>query len=90
MCQALNARHLGRRPAADRFYLGQPTKWRNPFVIGRDGTRDGVIAIYRAWIVLQPALMAALTKLRGKHLVCWCAPKRCHAEALARQSMRSA
>ena len=54
----------------------------NPFVIGRDGTRDEVIAKYRAWIVQQSPLVAALHELRGKHLVCWCAPARCHAEVL--------
>jgi len=42
----------------------------NPFVIGRDGSRDEVIAKYRAWIGQQPALMAALYELRGKNLVC--------------------
>jgi hypothetical protein len=54
----------------------------NPFVIGRDGSRDEVIMKYRAWIVRQPALMAALQELHGKDLVCWCAPERCHAEVL--------
>jgi hypothetical protein len=44
----------------------------NPFVLGRDGARDDVIAKYRAWIVRQPALMAALHELRCKDLVCWC------------------
>jgi hypothetical protein len=48
----------------------------------RDGSRDQVIAKYRAWIVQQPALVAALPELRGKNLVCWCAPERCHAEVL--------
>jgi hypothetical protein len=42
-------------------------------VIGRDGSRDEAIAKYRAWIVRQPALMAALHELRSKDLVCWCA-----------------
>ena len=51
-------------------------------MIGRDGTRDEVIAKYRAWIARQPSLMAALGELRGKHLVCWCAPERCHADVL--------
>jgi Domain of unknown function (DUF4326) len=54
----------------------------NPFVIGRDGSRNEVIAKYRAWIVRQPALMAALHELRDKDLVCWCAPERCHADVL--------
>jgi Domain of unknown function (DUF4326) len=49
-----------------------PTDLSNPFVLGRDGTRDDVIAKYRAWIVRQPALMAALHEIRGKDLVCWC------------------
>jgi len=45
-------------------------------------SRDEVIAKYRAWIVRQPALMAALHELRGKSLLCWCAPERCHADVL--------
>ena len=74
MCKVLKARQAGTKPAADRVYVGRPSKWGNPFVIGRDGSRDGVIAKYRAWIVQQPALMAALPELRNKDLVCWCAP----------------
>jgi hypothetical protein len=26
--------------------------------------------------------MAALHELRGKDLICWCAPERCHADVL--------
>ena len=52
------------------------------FVIGRDGSRADVIAKYRAWIVAQPALMNALDKLRGRDLVCWCAPLACHGDVL--------
>jgi hypothetical protein len=57
-------------------------KWGNRFVIGRDGARDQVIAKYRAWVLRQPALLAALGQLRGKDLVCWCAPDPCHAEVV--------
>src|SRR6266852_3738709 len=70
MCKVLNARQVGKRPMPDRVYVGRPSKWGNRFVIGRDGSRDEVIAKYPAWIVRQPALMAALHELRGKHLVC--------------------
>ena len=80
MCKVLNARQAGTKAAADRVYVGRPSKWGSPFAIGRDGTRDEVIAKYRAWIVQQPALMAALPELRNKDLVCWCAPSRCHGE----------
>jgi len=82
MCKVLNARQVGKLSTADRVYVGRPSKWGNPFVIGRDGSRDEVIAKYRAWIVQQPALMAALPELRAKSLICWCSPNRCHADVL--------
>jgi hypothetical protein len=78
----LNAKQVGRRSSPDRVYVGRPSKWGNPFKIGRDGSREEVIARYREWILRQPALMAALPDLRGKDLVCWCAPEPCHADVL--------
>src|SRR6202049_172775 len=89
MCVVMNARHVGKKPAIDRVYVGRPSKWGNPFAIGRDGSRDQVIAKYRAWIVRQPALMAALHELRGKNLVCWCAPEGCHADVLIELATKS-
>lgn len=64
-------------------YVGRPSKWGNPFAIGRDGTREQVIERYRAWVVQQPELMASLGELRGMVLGCWCAPEPCHASVLA-------
>jgi hypothetical protein len=72
MCKVLNARQVGKQPMPGRVYVGRPSKWGNPFVIGRDGLRDDVIAKYRAWILRQPALITALHELRGKDLICWC------------------
>jgi hypothetical protein len=48
----------------------------------RDGTRDEVIAKHRAWICDQPDLMASLHELRGRDLVCFCAPAACHGDTL--------
>ncbi len=64
-------------------YVGRPTKWGNPFVIGPDGSRAQVIAKYRQWLPLQAHLMQALPELRGKVLGCYCAPQPCHADVLA-------
>lgn len=72
-----------RRDAHD-VYIGRPSKWGNPFVIGRDGTREQVIAAYEMWIKTQPHLMAALHELKGKRLGCFCAPLACHGEVLVR------
>ena len=82
MCQVLHARQVGKHASATRVYIGRPSKWGNPFVIGRDGSRAEVVAKYRAWIVTQPALMNALEELRGRDLVCWCAPLACHGDVL--------
>jgi hypothetical protein len=66
---------------ADAVYIGRPSKWGNPFVEGRDGTRAEVIVKYREWLACQTGLLD-LEELRGKDLVCWCAPKPCHGDVL--------
>ena len=88
MCKVLNAQKIGKRSNATQVYIGRPSKWGNPFVIGRDGSRAEVIAKYRAWIVTQPALMNALDELRGRDLVCWCAPLACHGDVLIELASR--
>ncbi len=68
----------------DRYvYVGRPSKWGNPFVVGRDGTRTEVIAMYRAYLLESTALIEALPELKGKLLGCSCLPMPCHAEVLA-------
>jgi hypothetical protein len=63
--------------------VGRPSIWGNPFVIGADGTREQVIAKYRAWIQTQPHLLKMLPDLKGKRLACWCFPLPCHGDVLA-------
>ena len=64
-------------------YVGRPSKWGNPFKVGRDGTREEVVEKYQAWLPFQSHLMDALPELTGKVLGCWCAPFPCHADVLA-------
>jgi hypothetical protein len=66
-----------------QVYIGRPSKWGNPFEIGKDGTREEVIAKYRVWIQTQPQLLAALPLLKGKILGCYCYPQACHGDVLA-------
>ena len=56
----------------------------NPFVIGKDGSRDDVIAKYETWLLGSGKLVDQLAALAGKDLVCWCAPARCHGDVLVR------
>ncbi len=64
------------------IYIGRPSKWGNPFVIGKDGDREQVIEKYREWIKQQPELLESLPELKGKVLGCWCPPKKCHGDVL--------
>ena len=64
-------------------YIGRPSKWGNPFLIGRDGNRAEVIEKYRDYIQQKPALLAQIGELRGKRLACYCAPLPCHGDVLA-------
>ena len=83
--KVLNRRHLAAVPPG-AVYVGRPSPWGNPFMIGRDGSRAQVIERYRAWLAerarTDPKFRASLEVLRGKDLVCWCAPLACHADVL--------
>lgn len=46
-------------------------------------TRDA-LERYEKWLRAQPELMAMAKMLKGKRLGCWCAPKPCHGDVLAR------
>jgi len=64
-------------------YIGRPSKWGNPYVIGKDGCRDEVIHKYKVWLTAQPSKVAeAQRELAGKDLVCFCAPLACHGDVL--------
>lgn len=66
-------------------YIGRPSKWGNPFVIGQHGmTREKVIEVYRAYLDRFPQLKEAARKeLKGKVLGCYCTPLPCHGDVLA-------
>lgn len=86
-----NKRHKDVPP--DAVYVGRPTKWGNPFS-HQNGTlakfkvktREEAVAAYidyineteEGWAIAD----AARSELRDKDLVCWCAPKPCHADIL--------
>lgn len=71
----------------DAVYVGRPSKWGNPFEIGKDGTREEVVEKFRLMLTHDDVFWSlkrweCRTELAGKHLVCWCAPKPCHADVL--------
>lgn len=66
----------------DAVYIGRPSKWGNPFVIGKAGNRQQVIELYKKYLLSSPGLLFRLEELRGKDLICWCVPEACHGDVL--------
>lgn len=68
---------------AGAVYVGRPTKWGNPYPMRWESMRVTVVEAYRGLLAIRPDLVAdARRELRGKDLVCWCAPLSCHADVL--------
>lgn len=64
-------------------YVGRGSPFGNPYRIGKDGNRAQVIIKFKDWVKTQPKLVTLIKqKLRGRDLVCYCAPNLCHAEVL--------
>lgn len=85
--RVVNVKIVG-RSGCDVF-IGRPSKWGNPYRIGRDGTREEVVAKYREFMESSPeARLEAIEELRGKVLGCFCAPLACHGDVLAEYAER--
>ncbi len=83
-------RVLNRRLRSARgrgVYVGRPTKWGNPVKLHKDDRlhRVACLRAYACYLDGRPQLVEeARAELAGRELVCWCAPKLCHADVLAR------
>lgn len=67
--------------------IDRTSKWGNPFILDKDGTREEVIEKHKLWLMEQTDLLNSLDELKGKRLGCWCRsirkPKVCHGDLLA-------
>lgn len=87
----MSTRVVNRRVDSFDVYIGRPSKWGNPYSHKKDTlaefkvkSRSAALAAYEEWIRSQPELLAALPELKDKVLGCWCKPKACHGDILAR------
>ena len=81
----LNKRNLRVGIPRGAVYIGRGSKWGNPFIIGKDGNRSEVIAKYISY-AREKFSREELRELKGKDLVCYCAPLQCHGDVLSRVS----
>lgn len=74
---------LNKYQSNDGVYIGRPSKWGNPYVITKTFNRLQVIEAYRKWIEQEPEFQEEVKReLKGKNLVCFCAPLPCHGDIL--------
>jgi hypothetical protein len=69
-------------------YIGRGSIWGNFFTIGKHGDRDCVIDQYKdfLWNQIKSGLVSRqqLKALDGKTLGCFCKPKACHGDVIAK------
>ena len=82
-------------------YIGRGSPLGNPFIIGKDGSREQVIAKYRVWLNEQimrknPIVLDELNRLgnkaideKGLALQCFCYPKPCHGEVIKEKLVKA-
>jgi uncharacterized protein YfaA (DUF2138 family) len=88
-------RTKGWKMPKNTVYVGRPSKFGNPFVVGKlpQGDWAGIVAfpvtveqavgLYRRYFAETWRMGVIQEELRGKNLACWCEPsKPCHADVL--------
>lgn len=84
---------VGRKPMSGE-YVGRPSPLGNPFYMANESMRDEVCDKYQEWFDRKveqedPAVIDELRRIYALHkkgpvrLICYCAPKRCHADTIA-------
>jgi hypothetical protein len=62
-------------------FIGRPSKFGNPFVLGQGGTRSEVIAKFEEYLRTHSDLDQLLNELDGKRIACFCSTEqKCHGE----------
>ena len=81
MPKVWNKYHKGVPKSA--VYIGRGSSFGNPYVIGKDGDRDEVCDKFIELVESTDGLKEDLkSELKGKDLVCFCKPHRCHGDYL--------
>jgi hypothetical protein len=84
-----------KKHGARGIYIGRPSPLGNPFPLHREAERVAVIRDYEEWLAeqlldpssaasIEMSRLAALARKQDICLVCFCAPKACHADIIKR------
>jgi hypothetical protein len=73
------------KPEETGVYIGRPSVYRNPYPISTQDNRDKVCDKHILYLLGRPDAIAWVQEnLKGKNLICFCAPARCHGDFLLR------
>jgi len=79
-------RVVNKRKEPYDVYIGRPSIFGNPFKIGKHGTREEVIALFKKCfyheLEINPEFKEQVLKLKGKTLGCYCKPLPCHGDVI--------
>ena len=85
------SRAKGWKMPANAIYVGRPTVWGNPYVVGSQLVKGGTLTAEKAVALYEQHLADNFSErdirhcLHGKDLACWCAlDQPCHADVLLR------
>jgi len=71
-----------------RAGLGRDGYFGNPYLIGIDGTREEVLSKYKEYFIKRVRedrdFYTRILELKGQRLGCFCKPKDCHGDIIAR------
>jgi hypothetical protein len=80
-------------PGTARVYVGRPSPLGNPFAMAKESDRAQVVRDYRDWLRQRYSergperaeleRLLQLAQAGPLELVCWCAPRACHADVIA-------
>jgi hypothetical protein len=82
--------NLGKDPKVEGAYIGREwagrkaSEWANPHRVGHDTPANRRRAVWAYFLdLMNNPVRLRIHELRGKPLLCWCAPGLCHGHALA-------
>lgn len=88
--KVLNKHHFKNKPLPENtVYIGRGSKWGNPYshlegtkALFKVESRDEAIQAYKEYLNSNTELLDSLNELKGKNLICYCSPSKCHGDIL--------
>lgn len=76
-------------PGYTPVYIGRPSEYGNPFLVGEKYKRGEAVKAYEAWAEKEdidyPKLRSMLSRGLKIALVCFCHPKPCHGDVIKKR-----